>query len=131
MARDGLLPKVFSSVHPKYQTPHVNTWLVGIVVAILCSVLTPDQAIGLTNNGTLFAFVLVALGVIALRIREPHRPRPFKVPGYPFTPILAALACLALIFGLESSNWWRFVVWLGIGLVFYFLYGYRKSKLAS
>ena len=131
MARDGLLPKVFSSVHPKYQTPHVNTWLVGIVVAILCSVLTPDQAIGLTNIGTLFAFVLVALGVIALRIREPHRPRPFKVPGYPVTPILAALACLALIFGLEASNWWRFVIWLGIGLVFYFLYGYRKSKLAS
>jgi amino acid transporter len=65
--------------------------------------------------------VLVALGVIALRIREPHRPRPFKVPGYPVTPILAALACLGLIFGLEASNWWRFVVWLGIGLVFYFL----------
>ncbi len=131
MARDGLLPKVFASVHPKYQTPHVNTWLVGIVVAVLCSVLTPDQAIGLTNIGTLFAFILVALGVIALRIRDPKRPRPFKVPFYPVTPILAALACLGLICGLESSNWWRFVIWLLVGLVVYVFYGYRKSRLAS
>ncbi|MSR75948.1 MAG: amino acid permease [Planctomycetes bacterium] len=131
MARDGLLPKRFASVHPKYQTPAFNTWVTGIVVALLCSLLTPDQAIGLTNIGTLFAFVLVSLGVIALRIRDPHRHRPFKVPGYPITPLISALACLGLIFGLEASNWLRFAVWLALGVLVYFCYGIRHSRLAK
>ena len=102
MARDGLLPKVFSSVHPKHRTPHVNTWVTGLLVALSCNVLTPGQAIGLCNIGTLFAFILVSLGVIVLRIREPDRPRPFRVPGYPVTPILSALACLGLVLGLDK-----------------------------
>jgi APA family basic amino acid/polyamine antiporter len=129
MARDGLLPRVFARVHPRFHTPHVSTWLTGIVVALLCSVLTPDQAIGLTNIGTLFAFILVSLGVIVLRVRYPNRERPFKVPLFPVTPILSALACLALIAGLELSNWLRLVVWLVIGLVIYFSYGYRHSVI--
>ncbi len=129
MARDGLLPPVFARIHPRFRTPHVSTWITGIVVAIGCSILTPDQAIGLTNIGTLFAFILVSLGVIVLRVRHPDRPRPFKVPFYPVTPIVSALACLALIFGLEISNWLRLFVWLAIGLVVYFSYGYHHSVL--
>jgi APA family basic amino acid/polyamine antiporter len=129
MSRDGLLPKAFAKVHPRYRTPHVSTWVTGLVVALACSVLTPSQAIGLTNIGTLFAFILVALGVIVLRAREPERPRPFRVPLYPLTPILAVLSCLGLILGLEASNWWRLLVWLVIGLLVYFLYGHRHSVL--
>ena len=129
MARDGLLPPIFARVHPRFRTPHVSTWITGIIVAIGCSVLTPDQAIGLTNIGTLFAFILVSLGVIVLRVRDPNRPRPFKVPLYPLTPIVSTLACLALIGGLEISNWLRLVIWLAIGLVVYFAYGYHHSVL--
>ena len=129
MARDGLLPGVFSRIHPRFRTPHISTWLTGAIVAVGCSILTPDQAIGLTNIGTLFAFILVSLGVIVLRVRYPKRARPFKVPLYPVTPVLSALACLALIAGLEISNWLRLVVWLAIGLVVYFSYGYRHSVL--
>ncbi len=129
MARDGLLPPIFARVHPRFHTPHVSTWITGIIVAIGCSVLTPDQAIGLTNIGTLFAFILVSLGVIVLRVRDPNRPRPFKVPLYPVTPIISTLACLALICGLEISNWLRLLIWLAIGLVVYFAYGYRHSVL--
>jgi APA family basic amino acid/polyamine antiporter len=129
MARDGLLPKVFARIHPKHRTPHVSTWITGLIVALSCSILTPDQAIGLCNIGTLFAFILVALGVIVLRVREPQRPRPFRVPLYPLTPALAILACLGLICGLEISNWLRLVIWLAIGLVVYFAYGYRNSVL--
>ncbi|MBI3818174.1 MAG: amino acid permease [Planctomycetes bacterium] len=131
MARDGLLPKVFSRIHPKFRTPHVSTWITGLFVASMCSVLTPDQAIGLTNIGTLFAFVLVSFGVIALRIREPNRHRPFKVPGYPVTPLISAAACIGLIVGLEISNWLRFVIWLAIGMVIYILYGYKRSVLGQ
>ncbi len=129
MARDGLLPPVFAKIHPRFRTPHVSTWLTGLIVAISCSILTPDQAIGLTNIGTLFAFILVSLGVIVLRYRYPNRERPFRVPLFPVTPILSALACVALIGGLEISNWLRLVIWLAIGLVVYFSYGYRHSVL--
>ncbi len=129
MARDGLLPTTFAKIHPRFRTPHVSTCVTGAVVALGCSVLTPDQAIGLTNIGTLFAFILVSLGVIVLRVREPDAKRPFRVPLYPLTPILAALSCAALIAGLEASNWLRLFVWLAIGLVVYFSYGYRHSVL--
>jgi APA family basic amino acid/polyamine antiporter len=129
MSRDGLLPPVFSRVHPRFRTPHVSTWVTGLVVALGCSILTPDQAIGLTNIGTLFAFILVSLGVIVLRKRAPDLPRPFKVPLYPLTPILSALACLGLIAGLERSNWLRLVIWLAIGMVVYVSYGYGHSVL--
>jgi len=129
MARDGLLPRTFSKVHEKHHTPYVSTWVTGLLVALSCNVLTPGQAIGLCNIGTLFAFILVSLGVIVLRRREPDRPRPFRVPGYPVTPVLSALACMALILGLERSNWLRLVIWLAIGLVVYFAYSYRNSVL--
>lgn len=129
MSRDGLLPKVFSKVHSKHRTPHVATWVTGGIVALSTSVLTSDQAILLTNVGTLFAFILVSLGVIVLRVRDPDRPRPFRVPLYPLTPILSVLACLGLVLGLERTSVWRLLVWLAIGLVVYFAYGYRNSVL--
>src|SRR5262249_23221753 len=129
MSRDGLLPRAFSRIHPRFRTPHVSTWITGLVVAFSCSILTPDQAIGLTNIGTLFAFILVSLGVIVLRVRAPDRPRPFRVPRYPITPALSILACLGLVLGLEASNWWRLVIWLAIGLVVYSAYGYGHSVL--
>jgi len=130
MARDGLLPPFFSRVHPRWRTPWVSTWITGLAVAAGCTLMTPDQAIGLCNIGTLFAFLLVSLGVIALRVREPERHRPFLVPGYPYTPLLAAASCLGLIIGLEASNWLRLVGWLAIGLVVYATYGSRRSALA-
>jgi len=131
MSRDGLLPPVFSRIHPRYRTPHISTWITGLAVALGCSILTPDQAIGLTNIGTLFAFILVSIGVIVLRFRAPDLPRPFKVPLYPVTPILSALACLGLILGLEASNWWRLLIWLVVGMVVYLAYGYRHSTLRA
>jgi APA family basic amino acid/polyamine antiporter len=129
MSRDGLLPKVFATVHPRFRTPHVGTIVTGVFVALMCSILTPDQAISLCNIGTLFAFLLVSLGVIVLRRREPLRPRPFRVPGYPVTPLISAVACIALMFGLERSNWARLGIWLLVGLVIYSFYGRHKSTL--
>jgi APA family basic amino acid/polyamine antiporter len=130
MARDGLLPPVFARVHGRFRTPAFGTVLTGVFVAVMPTFLTQDQALELTNIGTLFAFLLVALGVIALRVREPHRARPFRCPGYPVTPALAAASCLALMAGLPSTNWWRFAIWLAVGLVIYFAYGARRSRLA-
>jgi APA family basic amino acid/polyamine antiporter len=131
MARDGLLPRPFARIHPRFRTPHVGTIITGAIVALGCAIMDPDTAITLTNIGTLFAFVLVSIGVIVLRMREPGRQRPFRVPGYPFTPLVAAGACIALILGLERSNWLRFLIWLAIGLVFYGIYGYRHSRLRA
>jgi APA family basic amino acid/polyamine antiporter len=130
MARDGLLPPAFARVHGRFRTPALGTILTGVFVGLMPTFVTQDQALELTNIGTLFAFLLVALGVIALRVREPHRPRPFRCPGYPVTPVLAALACLALIAGLPATNWWRFAIWLAVGLVIYAGYGAKRSRLA-
>jgi len=129
MARDGLLPPAFARVHGRFRTPAFSTILTGVGVGLAPTFLTQSQALELTNIGTLFAFLLVALGVIALRVREPDRPRPFRCPGYPATPVLAALACLVLIAGLPSTNWWRFAIWLAVGLVIYALYGSKRSRL--
>lgn len=131
MARDGLLPPAFARVHRRFRTPAFGTVLTGVFVGVSPTLLTQDQALELTSIGTLFAFLLVALGVIALRVREPDRPRPFRCPGYPVTPIAAALACLWLMRGLPSTNWWRFGIWLAVGLVVYFGYGIKRSRLAS
>jgi basic amino acid/polyamine antiporter, APA family len=131
MARDGLLPPAFARIHPRFRTPHISTILTGVAVAILPSFLTSDQALHLTNIGTLFAFALVSAGVMALRKLEPDRPRPFKVPLYPLTPIMAIATCVWLMAGLPASNWWRFGIWLAAGLVVYALYGYRRSRIGQ
>jgi APA family basic amino acid/polyamine antiporter len=128
MARDGLLPPALARVHPRFRTPYVGTILTGLFVAVTPTFLTQSQALELTNIGTLFAFIVVAGGVIALRIREPDRPRPFRCPGYPVTPILAIASCGALMAGLPPSNWWRFGIWLLVGLGVYFGYARRRRR---
>jgi APA family basic amino acid/polyamine antiporter len=117
-------------VHPRFRTPALGTVLTGVFVGLMPTFLTQNQALELTSIGTLFAFLLVAVGVIGLRVREPARHRPFRCPGYPLTPALAILACLALMAGLPAANWWRFGVWLAVGLVIYFRYGARHSLRA-
>lgn len=129
MARDGLLPKFAAKLHPKYRTPHVTTIITGVVVA--CAALVADDAAtyDLTNIGTLFAFVVVCLGVLVLRLREPDRPRPFRVPAFWFVTLGGASACFFVMKGLPLRAWKGFGIWMVIGLVIYAFYGYRNSKL--
>ena len=130
MARDGLLPPVFSKVHPKFKTPHVTTILTGVVVGGFSAVMSIDEMVDLTNIGTLFAFILVCIGITILRYKEPFRARPFKVPFGPWIlPIAGAISCLFLMYYLPPASWWRFVAWLMIGLSIYLSYGYAKSEL--
>lgn len=131
MSRDGLLPRVFSRVHPRYKTPHINTWITGLVAAGLAGFIPLGRLAELVNMGTLTAFVLIQIGVIILRYKEPNLPRPFRAPGVPFTPILGALFALFLMGNLPGITWMAFFIWLVIGLAVYFLYGYRNSKLAK
>jgi APA family basic amino acid/polyamine antiporter len=129
MARDGLLPGWAATVHKKYRTPHITTIMTGIFVAVFAAVAPIEEVIELTNIGTLFAFVLVALGILVLRYIEPDRPRPFRTPFVPVVPILAILSCLWLMLGLPLITWIRFGIWLLIGMVIYFAYSRRNSVL--
>lgn len=132
MARDGLLPPVFARVHPKFKTPHVTTILTGVIVAGFAAVMSIDEMVDLTNIGTLFAFVLVCVGVTILRYKDPNRHRPFKVPlGAWFLPMLGAVSCLFLMYYLPPSSWWRFVAWLMIGLAVYLSYSYTRSAIGK
>jgi APA family basic amino acid/polyamine antiporter len=130
MSRDGLLPPVVAKVHPRFKTPHVATIITGVVVAVFSMFTTLDAMVNLTNIGTLFAFMLVCIGVVILRVKDPDRVRPFRVPGpIWFFPILGAVSCVGLAIYLPPDSWWRFFGWLAIGLVFYFAYGFRHSRL--
>jgi len=129
MARDGLLPKSFAKVHPKFRTPHVTTILTGVAVGVTAMFTSIDEMVDLTNIGTLFAFILVCIGILILRKTDPERPRAFKTPLVPFLPILGILACIYLILGLPWVTWIRFGGWLVLGMCIYFLYGFKKSKL--
>jgi APA family basic amino acid/polyamine antiporter len=129
MSRDGLLGPWFQKIHPRYRTPHVTTILTGIFVAFFAAIANIDEIVQLTNIGTLFAFVLVCIGILILRVREPNLPRKFRVPLVPLVPLLGIAMCLALMVGLPALTWIRFVLWLAAGLVIYFLYGVRKSRL--
>ncbi len=131
MARDGLLPKKFASVHPRFRTPHITTILTGVAVGVTSMFTNIDEMVDLTNIGTLFAFILVCAGVLILRRRDPERPRAFKTPWVPVVPILGILSCLYLMFGLPSITWLRFGGWLILGIIIYFLYGYRHSRLKA
>jgi APA family basic amino acid/polyamine antiporter len=130
MARDGLLPPVFAKVHPKFKTPHVTTILTGVVVGGFAGVMSIDEMVDLTNIGTLFAFVLVCIGITILRYKDPNRHRPFRVPlGAWFLPMLGALSCLFLMYYLPPTSWWRFIAWLMIGLSVYLSYSYSRSQI--
>ncbi len=130
MARDGLLPGWAAAVHPRFRTPHVTTILTGVAVAGFAAVSNINEVVELCNIGTLFAFVLVAAGIIVLRRTDPNRPRPFRTPLYPWVPLGAIVSCLWLMIELPGVTWARFLLWLGVGLVIYFLYGRRHSGAA-
>jgi APA family basic amino acid/polyamine antiporter len=130
MSRDHLLPPYFARAHPRFRTPYRITIITGLVVALMAAFVDLEQLAALVNIGTLFAFVLVSIGVIVLRRTSPDLPRAFQTPLVPVVPILAVLACLVLMIMLPAATWWRFVIWMALGLVVYFLYGRRKSRLA-
>ncbi|MDQ2974091.1 MAG: amino acid permease [Acidobacteriota bacterium] len=130
IARDGLLPPVFAKVHPKFKTPHVTTILTGVIVGLFAAVMSIDEMVDLTNIGTLFAFVLVCIGITILRYKDPARHRPFKVPfGAWLLPMMGAVSCVFLMYYLPPTSWWRFVAWLMLGLSIYLSYGYARSEL--
>jgi basic amino acid/polyamine antiporter, APA family len=129
VSRDGLLPPAFSKIHPKYRTPYLPTTLTGIAVGLAAAFLPIDELGEMTSIGTLFAFVLVCIGVWILRRSEPQLKRPFRTPLVPAVPILGAFFCLYLMASLREATWIRLVVWLAIGLVIYFSYGRFHSKV--
>jgi basic amino acid/polyamine antiporter, APA family len=130
MSRDGLLPPFFSKVHPRFKTPHVGTIITGVLVGVTAMFTSLDAMVDLTNIGTLFAFILVCIGIMILRVREPNRERSFRVPGGAFLlPTLGVISCLILAVYLPPKSWWRFIGWLALGLVVYVTYGYRHSRL--
>jgi len=130
MSRDGLLPRVFSQVHPRFRTPHVSILAVGMVVVLTAGFLPIHIVAQLANIGTLTAFVITSVGVLVLRRTRPDLPRTFKTPGMPWTPLLAIAFSAYLILNLPPLTWARFAVWMSLGILIYFLYSYRRSKLA-
>ena len=131
MADDGLLPKFVSRVHPKFRTPWITTILTGIVVAFFAALFTVREAGSLVSIGTLLAFVIVSIGVLVLRIREPHLPRTFKTPAVWVVAPLGSLSALYLMIALPWRTWERLIIWFVIGIVIYFFYGVHRSKLAQ
>jgi APA family basic amino acid/polyamine antiporter len=129
MARDGLLPSWASKIHPRFRTPHVTTVVTGLFVALGALVMDENEIYDLTNIGTLSAFAIVCVGVLVLRTIDPGRPRPFKVPFVWPVTLIGAAACIYTMFGLPTHAWERFGIWLTIGLVLYFAYGFRRSRL--
>ncbi len=131
MSRDGLLPPLFSHIHPTFKTPWKATIAVGAAVALMAGILPLDALLEMTNIGTLFAFAVVCGAVLIMRYTNPDAPRPFKVPFMPFVPILGVLGCLLLMFSLPSHNWYRLLVWMVLGLLIYFGYSRSHSLLGK
>jgi APA family basic amino acid/polyamine antiporter len=131
MARDGLLPSWASRIHPRYRTPHVTTVVTGVLVALGSLVADENEIYDLTNIGTLSAFAIVCVGVLVLRYKDPARPRPFRVPMVWAVAAGGAAACLYVMAGLPRQAWERFAIWLVIGLLLYFFYGFRRSRLRA
>jgi APA family basic amino acid/polyamine antiporter len=123
------LPPWAAKVHPRFATPHITTIITGIIVAFCSSVASIGELVDLTNVGTLFAFILVAAGIIILRRTDPERPRPFRTPLVPWVPWAAIISCGYLMFELPAITWLRFFFWMLAGLVIYVLYGFRRSRL--
>ena len=131
MGKDGLLPTMFGEVHAKYKTPYKANLVILIIVGAFAALVPGDIVGDMTSIGTLFAFILVCLGVIILRKTNPDLPRAFKTPLVPLVPILGILSCALMITGLGRTNWLRLIVWLAIGLAIYFLYGKKNSKIGK
>src|SRR5690349_6976962 len=129
MARDGLLPPWAARLHPKYKTPHITTIITGVFVAVFAALAPIGVVLELTNIGTLFAFILVALGIIVLRRKDPDRPRPFRTPWVPWLPLVSIAFCVYLIWSLPLLTKLRFVGWLAAGAVIYFFYSVRHSRV--
>jgi APA family basic amino acid/polyamine antiporter len=129
MSKDGLLPPVFSAVHPKFRTPWLASMLTGIAAMTFAGLLPIGLLGELVSIGTLLAFAIVCAGVLVLRYTDPDRPRPFRTPLVPFVPIAGILACFYLMAGLPKDTWARLIVWMALGLAIYFLYGRRHSKV--
>jgi APA family basic amino acid/polyamine antiporter len=131
MSRDGLLPKLFSHVHPTFQTPYKGNMILGLFISLFAG-FVPIRVVGeMTSIGTLLAFIMVCLGVIILRYRQPDLPRAFRTPWVPVVPILGIITCVAMMISLPRDTWIRLVVWLLIGLAIYFLYGKKNSKIRN
>jgi APA family basic amino acid/polyamine antiporter len=131
MAKDGLLPKSFSRVHPRFRTPYVTTIITGIVACFIAGLLPIHILSELVSIGTLLAFTIVCLSIIVLRKKRPDVARPFKTPLVPLVPIAGAAICLLQMFSLPWETWERLIVWMVIGLLIYFLYSRKNSKLAQ
>jgi basic amino acid/polyamine antiporter, APA family len=131
MARDGLLPGWAAKVHSRFRTPYVTTILTGVVVAAFAGISNINEVVELSNIGTLFAFLLVAAGILVLRRIDPDRPRPFRTPWVPWVPLGAILTCGWLMCELPAVTWKRFVYWLIAGLVIYFGYSARRSRVGA
>jgi APA family basic amino acid/polyamine antiporter len=131
MSRDRLLPGIFGAVHKTFRTPYIGTWIAGLLVGIPAGLWDIDTFAELTNIGTLFAFIIVAASVIVLRRKQPERPRSFRVPLVPLVPILSIVCCVILMMGLPLLTWVRFILWMVLGLVIYFLYSrHQTARLA-
>jgi basic amino acid/polyamine antiporter, APA family len=131
MSRDGLVPRVFSDVHPKYRTPYKSNWLFFGFVGLFAAFVPEDIVGDMTSIGTLFAFMLVCIGTWVMRVKEPQLKREFRVPAVPVVSTLGVLVCGAMIFGLGWPNWTRLGVWLVVGLAIYFGYGIKRSKMRA
>ena len=129
MSRDGLVPKAFSDVHPKHRTPYKSNWLFFVFTALFAGFIPGDIVGDMTSIGTLFAFVLVCIGVWMLRVKRPELVRGFRVPAVQVVATLGVIVCGAMIFGLGIANWLRLGIWLVIGLVIYFTYSVNHSKM--
>jgi APA family basic amino acid/polyamine antiporter len=129
MGKDGLLPSSFATLHKVYKTPYKANIVIMIIVGLFAAFVPGDVVGDMTSIGTLFAFILVCISVIVLRKTQPDMKREFKTPFVPFVPILGIVVCLAMIYGLGWTNWLRLIVWLVLGLIIYFSYGKKNSKL--
>lgn len=131
MGKDGLLPKYFGDLHPKFQTPYKANLVIMLIVGLFAAFVPGDVVGDMTSIGTLFAFILVCISVIVLRKREPNMVREFKTPFVPLVPILGVVVCLAMIYGLGWTNWLRLIGWMVLGFIFYFVYSKKHSKLGK
>ena len=129
MANDGLLPKFFSSIHHKFHTPWKSNLFFMVFVSLFAGFVPVTDLGHMVSIGTLFAFVLVCIGIIVLRRSLPHAIRPFRTPWVPFVPVMGVLVCVYLMYSLPSESWSRLFVWMAIGVVIYFLYGRKNSKV--